>query len=190
MAYTTVSDVKLYLGITEDGDDALIKLLIDAAQKAIDGYCHRTFEATADSTRYFDYSSEFVDGAWLILNDEICSITTVTNGDNVEVTSAQYTTWPRNTTPYTRLRILSNSGKYWTYTDEWMDAISIAGRWAYSTAADDNIKQACTRLASFYYRQKDSPLTDVTAIEAGTVIRTPGIPSDVKMILDNGYKKP
>ena len=189
MAYTTPGAVKAYLGISEATDDELITSLISAAQLAIDSHCHRTFEASADSTRYFDYSSEYIDGAWLYLNDEIASITTVTNGDSNEVTSAQYTTWPKNETPYSRIRILSNSGKTWTYTSEWMDAISITGRWAYSTTAPADVAQACIRLASFYYRAKDAPLTDVTAIEAGTVIRTPGLPSDVKAIL-SGYRKP
>jgi hypothetical protein len=190
VAYTSVADLKAYLGITEADDDSLLAAAISAAQTAIDGYCHRTFEASADSTRYFDYSSENIDGNWLYLDDEIASITTVTNGDSTEVTSSQYTTWPRNETPYTRIRILSNSGITWTYTDEWMDAISVTGKWAYSTTAPNTVVQACLRLASFYFRAKDSPLTDVTAIEAGTVIRTPGIPQDVRALLDNGYRKP
>ena len=189
MAYTTVAAVKAYLGISESGDDDLIDTLIDAAQKAIDGYCHRTFEASADSTRYFDCTFPTIGGAYLYLDDEICSVTTVTNGDGNEVTSAQYTTWPRNETPYTRIRLLSNSGKTWTYTDEYMGAISVVGKWAYSEEAPDDIAQACVRLASFKFRAKDSPLTDVTAIEAGTVISTPGMPADVKMAL-GPYRKP
>lgn len=189
MAYTTVGAVKAYAGISKPADDALILSLIDAAQLAIDGYCHRTFEASADSTRYFDRSSEYVDGLTLWLYDEIASITTVTNGDGVEVASDEYTTIPRNDTPYTRIRILSNSGKSWNYTDEWMDAISITGKWAYSETAPDDVTQACVRYATFMYRAKDAPLTDVTAVEAGVVIKTPGMPADVRVIL-GPYRKP
>ena len=189
MAYTTVEKVKEYLGITEEADDALLFGLIEAAQKAIDLHTRRTFEASADTTRYFDYSTEYVDGYDLWLDEDLCAITTVTNGDSTAITSAQYTTVPRNDTPYYLIRILSDSGVYWTYSDEWMDAISVAGRWAYSTTAPNDVAQACVRLASFYYRQKDSPLTDVTAIEAGTVISTPGMPQDVRMIL-SPYVKP
>jgi len=190
MAYTDIGAVKRYLGISESTDDELIGELIAAAQTQIDGYCHRTFEAEKDSTRYFDYSREYIAGSDLILNDEICSITTVTNGDGVAVASNEYTTVPRNETPYTRIRILSNSGKQWQYTDEWMDSISVTGKWAFSESADDAIARACTRLTAFKFRAKDAPLTDVTAIEAGTVIKTPGIPADVRLILDNGYRKP
>lgn len=189
MAYCSEADVKQYLGISGQADDDLISEIIDAAQAAIDGHCHRTFEASADTTRYFDYSSEYVDGLTLWLYDEIADITTVTNGDGVEVADDEYTTIPKNQTPYTKIRILSNSGKTWTYTDEWMDAISVEGKWAWSETAPADVKQACIRLASFYFRAKDAPLTDVTAIEAGTVIRTPGLPADVRQMLAS-YVKP
>ena len=174
MAYTTVGAVKEYLGISEATDDELIATLIASAQQAIDNYCHRTFEASADSTRYFDFSRSNIDGLTLILYDEIAAITTVTNGDGIEVASDEYTTIPRNETPYFRIRLLSNSGKVWTYTTEWMDAISVIGKWAYSTEAPDDIVQACIELVSFVFRKKDAPLADVTAIEAGTVIKTKG----------------
>jgi len=189
MAYTNVVGVRQYLDVASSGDDALIGDLIDRAQAAIDEYCFRTFEATADSTRYFDYSNERIDGATLWLYDEVCSITTVTNGDGTEVTAGQYTTIPRNETPYYKIRILSNSGVSWTYTDEWMDAISITGRWAFSTTAPKDIVQACDRLAAFYYKQRDQPMMDVTAIEAGVVLAPVGLPVDVRQILNPRVKK-
>jgi hypothetical protein len=183
MAYTTALALREYKDIASSADDALLTDLIASAQKQIDNYCHRTFEASADSTRYFDYSTDNIDWLTLWLDEDLCAITTVTNGDSVVVASDEYTTIPRNETPYNRLRILSNSGKYWTYTDEWMDAISITGRWAYSETAPDDIAQACTRLAAFLYKQRDAQLFDVTAIEAGTVLTPVGIPSDVRTML-------
>ena len=64
-----------------------------------------------------------------------------------------------------------------------MDSISIIGKWAYSTTAPADVKQACIRLASYMYRQKDAQMYDVTAIEAGVVIRPFGMPPDIKAIL-------
>ena len=154
--------------------------MIAAAQAAIDKHCRRTFEASADSTRYFDYSEETIEGSDLWIDEDLCAITTVTNGDSVVVAANERTTVPRNETPYYLIRLLSDSGVTWTYDAEWMDAISVVGRWSYSTEAPDDIAWACVRWAAFKFRAKDSPLTDVTAIEAGTVIKTPGIPADVK----------
>lgn len=183
MAYCTTADVKTYLGISESGDDALIAEKIAAAQAGIDAYTHRTFEASGDTTRYFDYSSEYIDGYDLILDEDLCSITTVTNGDSVVVAAGERTTLPKNETPYYAIRLLSDSGVVWTYSDEWMDAISVTGKWAWSTTAPDDIKDACIRWASYKYRQKDAQMYDVTAIEAGVVIRPFGIPPDIKSML-------
>ena len=183
MAYTTTAEVKTYLDISGAGDDALLSDLIDAAQTWIDKFTHRTFEAAADSTRYFDVSRRNVDGSMLWLDGDLAAITTVTNGDSIEVASDEYTTIPRNVTPFNRLRILSNSGKVWTYTTEWMDAISIVGKWAYSTSAPDDIAQACLELASFLYRRRDHPTFTITSIETGTVVTPTGIPPSIVQTL-------
>ena len=193
MAFCTVAQVKQYLGISQPDDDALLSDLIDAAQGAIDKYCHRTFEAASDTTRYIDaVGNHIIDGRVLYLDDigELAQITTVTNGDSIEVTSSEYITDPRNRTPYRAIRILSSSGKTWTYSTDWEGSISILGRWAYSITADDVIAEACVEMAAFYYRQKDQPFQDVTAVEAGVVIRPVGIPAYIKTKLDHGYVKP
>lgn len=189
MAYTDAQEIREYQDIQSGSDDGLLATLAEAAQQAIDNYCRRTFEASADSTRYFDYSPEYVEGYKLHLDADLASITTVTNGDSVVVAASEYTTLPRNETPYYAIRLLSDSGVYWTYDDEWMDAISVTGRWAYSTTAPDDIAQACTQLAAFLYRQRDRPDFDVTAIEAGVVIKASGMPANVRKMLAP-YVKP
>ena len=192
MAYCTTAWVKSLVDIKSPGDDNLIDSLIDAAQQAIDGYCHRSFEASADTTRYIDAVGDHVRGRVLHLDDigELAAVTTITNGDGVEVTSGEYVLVPRNKTPYTAIRLLGSSGKTWTYSTDWEDAISITGRWAYSSSAPAIIQEACASLAAFYYRQKDAPFTDVTAVEVGVVVRPVGIPTHIKAMLDKGYVKP
>jgi len=181
--YATDDDVKDYLGISGSGDDTLINGLIRAAQAAIETHTNRVFEVTSNSTRYYDAIGEHIKDGVLYLDDDLCEVNSVTNGDGNAIASSKYTTLPRNDTPYYAIRLLSDSDTLWEYGDEWMDAIEISGKWGYSTQAPNDVRQACIRLAAFYYRQKDSQLADVTAIEAGTVIRTPAMPADVKSIL-------
>ena len=113
MAYATIQQVKQYLGISATTDDALIKGLADRAQAVIDAYCHRTFEAGTDTTRTLDAVDD-VDGDTLWLDEDLCAITSVTNGDSTTVTTSQYVTEPRNDTPYYARRMRSDSYVVWT----------------------------------------------------------------------------
>lgn len=187
MVYCTNELVKTYLGVTAAGDDDLIDDLIDRAQAAIDRHTNRTFEAAADTTRNFTVGDD-TDGPELYLDEDLCAITTVTtdaDGDVDTLTAnVDYVTVPRNTTPYYALKILSGSSYSWTYTTEPENGITVLGRWAWSTAAPDDIVHACVRLAAYYYQQKDAQVFDTVAVpDAGVITIPQGIPADVKLIL-------
>lgn len=183
MAYTTAADVKTYLGISGSGDDTLLGTLVARAQVAIDRFCNRTFESSANATRYFDAIGPHISGGTLWLDRDLCAINTVTNGDSESLTGTHYVTLPRNDTPYFALKLKQGAGKVWTYATDWENAIAISGKWAYSETAPADIVQAAVRLAAFYYRQKDAPIQDVTAIEAGVVIKPLAFPDDVRALL-------
>lgn len=190
MAYTTVANLKTYLGITGGTDDILLASLISRAQKKIDSDVGFTFEASADATRKFTVGVD-TEGDTLTLDTWLCSITSIiTNADAtspVTLTASEYVTEPRNTTPYYAIRILSSSTNTWTYTTNPENGVTVTGKWAWSTTAPDDIVHACTRLAGYFYRQKDAGVFDVTAIPDAGVIQVPqGIPRDVRLILD-GY---
>ena len=191
MAYITVAQVKRYLDITGDGDDPLFDLLIDAAQAHIETYTGRKFAATANTTRTFDSVAD-VTGRTLWLDHDLASINSITNGDGTTVTSSQYTTAPRNETPYHQIKLLASANIRWeanSTTDDSEDAISISGKWAYSAAAPADIQQATIVLASYMYRQKDAQVFDTTAIPDAGVIQIPqGIPATVTRMIAK-YRK-
>lgn len=185
MAYTTADDLRSYLGITDTGDDVLLTSLIASAQEMVDSYCGRTFEAAADTTRTFDAYND-VDGATLYLDEDLFSITTVTNGDGVAVSSSEYTTEPRNRAPYYAIRLLPSAGKNWEAQADGdnQDAISVAGRWAWSLTPPADVVQATRRLAAWLYRQRDNADMD-RAVVAGTATILPSaIPADVMTFLN------
>jgi hypothetical protein len=194
MTYCTVANVKEYLDVQAADDDDLIGDLINRAQKAIDSHTRRTFEDPgADDTREYTVGVD-TDGLYLYFDEDIYSLTTVkTDADGSSprtITSSEYVTIPRNTTPYYGIKILSSSNEYWDYTDDPENGIEITGRWAYSSSAPNDIAQACARWAAYMYRQRDSQVFDVTAIPDAGVIQIPkGIPADVKMLLEP-YVKP
>lgn len=195
MAYTTAALVKTYLDISGATDDALITTLIERAQKFIDTYTQRTFEASADSTRKYTVGVDTKDDV-LFFDADIYSITSIANnaddgsGGTALTQNTHYITYPRNTTPYIGIRLLGSSGYYWTYTYNAENGISVTGKFAYSASAPADIVHACVRLSGYYYRQKDSQVFDVTAIPDAGIIQVPvGIPTDVKKILDIYRKK-
>jgi uncharacterized phage protein (predicted DNA packaging) len=161
MAYVTTAQVKRYINIDTDTttDDTLIDDLIPRAQAEIDAHCNRTFEASANSTRYFN-AVEHVErdgrNALLYLDNDLCAINSITNGDGTTVTALQYTTQPRNETPYFAIKLLASSGVAWTYDDDPEDAIAISGKWAYSTSAPADIVQSCIELVVWMYRRRDT----------------------------------
>ena len=187
MAYATVAQLKAYIGgYDSTSDDALLGELLDRASSWFDGQTHRTFAASADSTRTYDavgphirgYELHFPDGA------ELAAITSVTNGDGVVLSTSEYTTAPRNATPYYGLRILGSAGKTWTYTTDWEDAISIVGRWAYSTTPPDDVRQAVLDIAKQMYRARADDGGDRTIIAEGMVITPSNIPSTARATVE------
>lgn len=185
MAYTDKDALKIYLGIANGNtdDDNLLTTLTGRAQAAIDAYCRQAFEASQDSTRYFDAVAD-VRGRTLHLDAPLCAITSVTNGDGVTVSASDYVKAPRNATPWWALTLKANASVMWTYSGAPENAIAIAGRWAYSTSAPADVVQACTLLSAYFYRRRDNALDlDRTVIVGDATIMPLTIPRDVLTLL-------
>ena len=190
MAYCGVDELKEYLGVTGTADDAMLLTLLAAAQRTIDSYCARTFEATADTVRTFD-SQRDVDGYTLTVDSDLCAITSIVNGDGTTISNSHYVTEPRNETPYYAIQLKTSAGKVWTSTvsGDSENAITITGKWAYSTSAPSDIAHVCKRLAAYIYRQKDNAGDLDRAVIAGNSTILPAqIPSDIRLML-TPYKR-
>ena len=183
MAYTTVADLKTYLGITGSGDDTLLGALAAAAQAALEREIGDVFEAAADSSRYFDAVAD-VDGRRLWFDGFCCAITSVTNGDGTTVSSDDYVTEPRNGDYFYAITLKASASVSWTYSSSPENAITVAGKWAVTESAPADIEQATKRLAAYMYRLKDAQVFDATAIpELGQVVIPKGTPADVWAVI-------
>lgn len=186
MAYANLGDLRQFLGMTETTDDALLQEAIEDATAYIDAHTNRHFEAVTD-TRYYDSAARDRCNSYLLnlFNDELLTITTLTNGDSsaTVIAAANYTLLPRNEgPPYHNILLKTDSGYYWEWdTDYW---VTVAGTWGYATAVPDDIRRATLALASYLYRQRDSQVFEVTAImESGAIAIPQGIPATVDRIL-------
>lgn len=180
--YCTLSELKAYLGIGSEDDDTLLTDLIERAQAMIESYCGRVFETASDSTRVFDAARD-VEGRALVLDADLCQITSITNGDGLVVAANEYVTEPRNDAPYRAIVLKSGADTAWTYDDTPENAISITGRWAYSVSAPADITHACIRLAAYLYRQKDNPADGARVTAEGVVLVASRLPPDVVDVL-------
>jgi hypothetical protein len=185
MAYANLSNLKDYLGITTDGDDNLLSDLLTRAEGVVDAYTGRHFEAET-ATKYFGLDD--IDGQDLNLYGyDLLTVTKLTNGNGVEIASANYRLFPRNDNPKWLIRL--DEDYSWEFDDSDSE-ISVAGTWGYSATAPADITHACVRLAAFIYRQKDTSadLDRPMVTGDGVTIMPSGLPSDVQKLLDR-YKR-
>ena len=193
MAYATLLQVQRHLGMTSPtaADDSLLGTKIAAAQAIITTRVGgRLFEALADSTRYFDSALDVM-GSVLFLDQDLCAITSITNGDGTVITSGQYITEPRNTTPYYAIKLLGSANVTWEPQDDGdtENAITIVGRWAYSQYAPADITQACVEIAAYLWHEKDNTGDLSRPVIAGNATFLPGQLSVMVNEILKPYKK-
>lgn len=179
--YCTPDEVKLYLGVSGSADDALIGSLITAVSRAFDQATGYTFGATVDTTRYYWCYLGDIENNVIYLDQPFSSITSITNGDGVLIAATDYRLLPRDI-PYTTATLKPNSTIYFTDGDDY-DGVAVVGVVGYPLTND--IRQACVLWAGFMHWQKDNPLIDLTAIEAGAVISTPNRPQYTRDVINN-----
>lgn len=171
--------------MSETSDDALLTDLIPKAQAAIDAHCRRTFEAAADTTRYFTIDVH-TRGADLFFDEDLATTpTTVTNQNGASTVAAdKYMLLPANRSPKHGLRLLASKGVVWTFTGDPENAIAVTGRWAWSTSAPADIVQSCNRLVLYFYDLRDSTTYDAIAnLELGVMQIPKGHPLDARELL-------
>ena len=132
MAYyyelTTVVDLRsTYLVIVGTSDDALQLALIRSVSSDIVKAAGRQFVPRVETRRYNPQRS--AQNGLLVLDDDLLSVTTLTNGDATTIASTKYKFETPNTTPYWGIKLLSSSGLTWTYDEDPEEAISLVGIW-------------------------------------------------------------
>ena len=187
--YAALAEIKAYLTITSTNatDDGAIEDMVEMASRLIDAETHRTFYARTE-THYFDYTSS----RSLYMDDDLLTITALTNGNDAVITSADYNLFPLNKSPKSEIRIKQSSTYYWDSDGDsnTEGVISVAGTWGYSATAPDNIKHACISIViSAYHRRYGEGVEGVATITAAGVVITPrDIPADAWAII-RSYRK-
>jgi len=187
--YATLAEYKLFADVdsTDGDDDSAIESIIEGVSRYIDLKTQRRFYAKSE-TRYYDRPS----GRELELDDDLLTITTLSNGDGVEITSSDYNLIPRNDTPYRAIRLTETSTVAWTLDSDGNSefVIDVAGTWGYMTTHTDDIREACLMITqSFVKRRFGENVSGIARVTAAGVVITPqDVPSAAADII-NIYKK-
>lgn len=180
MSYITAADLRAYIGAISTSDDTQLGFAASRAQQIIDTYCNRTFEATADTTRYYNaldlryggdvdaFSNE------LKLDVDLCQLTSVTNGNSEVIPNNFLVLLPTNFTPKYSIKIKMNTSYVWTYVGTPDTAISVLGRFAYSITAPADIVAACLALGKYIYKARTSTIDTDRAVLSSDGIVLPG----------------
>ena len=187
--YDTQELYKIYADVkTTDSDNLnLIDETIETASRFIDAQTGRTFYARTE-TRNFDVPS----GRELRLDDNLLTITTLTNGDDNEIADTEYILLPANVDPKFAIVLKSTSSIIWqpdsnSGTEQ---VISVAGTWGWVAATPDDIRNACRLITKAYLAKRSGQgvggVATVTAM--GVVITPAGAPAAAMQII-NTYRK-
>ncbi len=137
--YATIADLKGVLGITSTTDDTVMRKELEAASRAIDNYCNRTF-MTQSSTKYFDGAGTRL---WIPDLLTITTLKTDEDGDGTFENTFQVATAPvdyllygggledaYNLYPKVRIEI-NPDGDYGSFANGVKKGVEIAGVWGY-----------------------------------------------------------
>jgi len=134
---------------TEIVSDAKLDDWIDAASRFIEGETGRIFIPWTGAKK-FDYQ----DIRYLFLEDDLLSVTTLTNGDDTEIVTGDYFLYPAKGPPYTWIECDISSGDFFLFQTTKQQAIEVDGQWGYTNdyrdvaalVTDDPLTVAATTL--------------------------------------------
>lgn len=155
---------------------AILDKIIEESER-IERWCFRRFDERID-TRYFNPWQQTrggdLDGVELMLDDDLRSVTTLTNGDGSTVSGSVYTLLPRSANRYgvtvrSSVKLNTTSGAFWTYgTNEPEQSISLLGLWGYGGQWRSTGATVTSGLAS---DAAAATFVSSTALEAGMTLK-------------------
>lgn len=187
--YATLQEAKDYASITSTDatDDGVLEDLIEMASRFIDTQTLRTFYARTE-TRSFNVPN----GRKLTLDDDLISITTLTNGDDEVLTTSDYILLPNNATPKFAIQLKQSSTKKWELDSDSNSeqVITVAGSWGWAASVPDQIKTAALEIfKSANGRRKGKNVGGIARVTAAGIVITPQDITGVAKGIINSFRK-
>jgi hypothetical protein len=177
MPYTSVENVKSYLGILNTVDDALFERLVNAASAFIDTYINRTLDV-AEYTDTFDGNGSH---QFVLRNYPVAAVSAVTVNTQVIPAAANARS---NGYRFDKFRVVLQGYEFYSGALN----CSVTYEAGYETVPAD-IEQACIEIVVNRYKEKDRiGLTSKGLAGEMTAYSTRDIPESSATVL-NKYKR-
>lgn len=169
--YIDIAELKRFIRVSDDIDDAELSVLVTAASRAIDAHCNRQFGLEpAPVERFYSASYDYARGVWTVEIDDLMTVTGLVvevDGDAV----ADYSLEPLNAAldlkPWTLL-VFADGAAAGPICET--GAVGITARWGWSNFPYP--ATAATRLqASRFASRRDSPYGVAGSPTQGSEIR-------------------
>lgn len=156
--YATLAEIRAWVGITsvsDTTDDTALEKCVEAASRLIDNETGRTFYARTE-THYYDTPENA--RTLEIKDDDLLTVTTLTNGDGTTIAGTEYILYPRNCTPKYSIVIKATSSAYFTCDTAGgtEGAITVLGTWGFCSTTPSLINRACLIQAARLFKRRDA----------------------------------
>jgi hypothetical protein len=184
MAYPVVAALKTFMGVTAAGEDANLTIALAAAVAEFERATNRIYVETTE-TKTFRVVDPFVTqrGRCLTLFQDLQSVTTLTNGDGIEIAAADYDLVP-GAAPYDQIILTKYSGlRFWDGGDG--TQISVAGKWGYSADVPADVLRELLVLGKYMYessRQGVGGVVQSSGRQSGLTMIPADWPESVKLL--------
>lgn len=191
---SNLNDVKRELAIASNTTGTLVfdKNLDDVQiatdiQRASDFFSQETQNNYygAPGTLTLDYTNKYIHGRKLFFRDDVLrSITRIENDAVGTLTSTDWVTLPKNSTPYYGVELKT---KYWSYSTSPLGAIKVIGDLGNNANGQPSslVHLAVTRLASWLYKTRDTRGQIQLSTRTAQTSNEEGIPNVVIEVIEN-----
>ena len=199
MSYATLADFKSYISEMTGGiqttytadENTVLQKFLNQADAEIDAQTGRSFGQGVNNHTHY-YTEDDIDDDTLYLDADLVSVTTLTNGDDAVISSADYWLLPMNASV---TGANGYDGSFWGIklksARDWQTPtdgrISVNGRWGFMQAAPLDIVRCAMRIAYWFWTKRNQ--TGATEIAGAELTQqSDSYPTDVRIVIDR-YKR-
>lgn len=163
--YVAVADLRSFLRIPDQDDDAELALAIATASRAVDLHCNRQFGRVEQAEqRHYPARWSHLTDCLVLAIDDLMTTDDLVVGDQITSWRLEPVNAAATGRPWTRLVVLASAGLATG------DLVPVTARWGWSSVPEP-VKQATLLQASRLFNRRTSPYGIAGSPEQGSELR-------------------